>query len=87
MKQPINHPFQLIGERLRSDWREIETAALPARITMLLEQLKRREASGQVHRWPINMADAATCLGEGESLEARAAPMGDHGDRRVLAEA
>ena len=82
------HPFQLIGEWLRSDWREIEAAPLPARITMLLEQLKRREASGQVRRWPISMADATTCLGEGESFEAPAAPMSDHGSRRrVLAEA
>ena len=87
MKQPNTHPFQLIGERLRSDWREIEAAPLPARITMLLEQLKRREASGQVRRWPINGADAATCL-EGKGLEANAAPMTDRSSRRlVLAEA
>ena len=42
MKQSGKHPFKLIGERLRSDARE--TALLPAGITMLLEQLKRREA-------------------------------------------
>ena len=88
MKKPINHPFGLIGERLRSEWHEIEAAALPARITMLLEQLKQRETSGQSHRWAITVAGAAACFGEGESLEGRAAPMSDHGSRRlVLAEA
>ena len=85
MKQPDNHRFELIGERLRSDWREIETAPLPARITMLLEQLKRREASEQAHRRAFNAAHAATDLGDG--LEAKCTPMIDRGSRRlVLAE-
>ena len=44
MKQSGKRPFKLIGERLRSAARENETALLPAGITMLLEQLKRREA-------------------------------------------
>jgi hypothetical protein len=44
VKQSGKHPFKLIGERLRGDGRENETALLPAGITMLLEQLKRREA-------------------------------------------
>ena len=44
VKQSGKRPFKLIGQRLRSDGREIETALLPAGITMLLEQLKRREA-------------------------------------------
>ena len=86
MNQPDNRPFELIGERLRSDWREIECAPLPARITMLLEQLKRREASEQVHRRrAFNVAKAATNLGEGSGAKCR--PMIDR-DRRglVLAE-
>ena len=85
MKQPDNHPFELIGEWLRSDWREIETAPLPARITMLLEQLKRREASEQLHRRAFNAGNAATNLGDG--LEAKCTRMIDRGSRRlVLAE-
>ena len=90
MKQPDNHRFELIGERLRSDWREIETAPLPARITMLLEQLKGREVSEQAHRRAFNVANAAhaaTDPGEGEGSGAKCTPMIDRGSRRlVLAE-
>ena len=53
---------------------------------MLLEQLKRREASEQVHRRrAFNVAKAATNLGEGSGAKCR--PMIDR-DRRglVLAE-
>jgi hypothetical protein len=81
--QPDNHPFELIGERLRSDWREIETAPLPARITMLLQQLKRREASEQAHRPAVNVVDAATSLGEGRGLEAKDTPLTVVASRRM----
>jgi hypothetical protein len=87
MKQPDNHLFKLIGERLRSDWREIETAPLPVRITMLLEQLKRREASAPARRQAVNVTNAATCIGEGEGSARTAAPLTVRDRQMALAEA
>ena len=82
-KQPDNHPLEFIGERLRSDWREVKTAPLPARITILLAQLKRREASEQAHRRAVNLVDAADLPCGRGGLGAKGTPLTVVAGRRM----
>jgi hypothetical protein len=86
MERPDSHAFRLIGQRLRTNWREVETAPLPIRITMLLEQLKRREAlppqTVHLEGWPRTVATGSAKIADGE----RSGTMGPP-DRFVMADA
>lgn len=71
MERSDARAFKLIGQRLRTNWLEVETAPLPTRITMLLEQLKRREAPPpsqtiRVESWPRNVANASAKIADYE---------------------
>jgi hypothetical protein len=86
MERPDSHAFRLIGQRLRTNWREVETAPLPIRITILLEQLKRREApppqTVQLEGWARPVATGSANIVDCERSGTIATP-----DRFVTADA
>jgi hypothetical protein len=87
MERPDTLAFKLIGQRLRTNWQEVEMASLPTRITMLLEQLKQREPQPapqtvRAEDWPRHVANASAKIEDC----ARSGTLGASG-RAVLADA